>query len=1554
MSVEKILQDYKEAVIFVLKQADAEFVNQLKEDGIVSSKNCDDFCSLDNENLNSRLRARYLVKLIYEHQRHSGSVLVLYQFIRVLFQFEYSANFGLFLEIELSNSGASGMGQQLLSDDIIPQYNHVPILSELLVDCSHKWEEMGIALRLRRSAIEECRKGVSNQVRLHNILTNYHGKLDDIKKALESPLVQMPSLALNLKERLRDDIISKMSILRKPHSSFISEPDSQPSRTTVCDGKSTLLSVQVPPSCSASYQWKKDGMNLCDNLIYSGIDCEILLIRAVCQGFQGKFTCTMKYDDVEQNKEVYLAIIYSPFKECLLEKYSLEKEVPSDSWPPVSTSTYIDLALIHNKTINREYDYSVRGDIDDILKEKERIEYKNVFCKYEPRALVLIEGRPGSGKTTLAHKLARDWAIGPNILKGAELVFFVSLRILNYSKKDESISDILKPFYNKKHLKEVTKMLKTSYGKGACFIIDGLDEYRNHSSVITELIHKEYLHNAMIIVASRPVGTAQLRHSCKMKITKRIEVLGFSKDQISNYLNKYNFKPDSEVSKLEAYLHSHFNVLHMCYLPVHAAMICHIFDQCKEIPNTETKIYDLFTLLTIQRKLKRDGRRHEGRRQNMVDSLQNMDGDMKQIFFNICKLAFEMTKSSKQTIHQDETEIRLSDGSGCDVHSLGLVTVDSTAKMLDYEDLFSFLHLTFQEFLAAFFISELNESEQLNVIEKYISNKEMLMVWKFYCGIEKSDDPRKKQLEFIMRSKSMSDMHRIQCAFESQQQRVCAFFFEKSFDVLNFVEYTFSPTDFNAINFVFSNSSCPINLVLDNCLLDRNGIIYNTDNLCDIKSLCFSTKHGKEQFELLNLLLMKLNCLEILDLTSQELNVENITTITKNVDLPNLKNLMITMPLFPSSKFDSAEFLKMLCFNSTSLQQVQYYFGTFKYGEHKESVLDLLKAFKCEIVPLGDISKDILINIDVDLSRVPRFLSLSSLILTNCNIHDTGVHYLVKAGTKFETLRLDVNHISNYGARVLSNHLMSICTGLQHLSLSCNHVGDEGAMALASALVANPSLIELDLQCNAIGDEGVIAIAKALKDFPSKLQLFLFNVSVTPAGVAEVLEYRRTAQIQEDKPKCAWNIVFKEYPCAVIQAYQCFKYLQTLNFSRPKNRSLKSMQLSISLLANGLKFCKNLKKLILNHCGINDMGMEELTNGLNYCSLEVFDLHDNLIGGHGAAAIARWLRCGDELLSEEIFTSFRIETRSFLLDALNKNSQPKQECNWSFISLLIVDLGNNKIGSEGAAALAYGLKRCSKLQSLNFIKNDINGDGAKALAIVLEKCHTLEALHLDYNRFCVPLKGCVNLQTLSLGHNKISNMESKYLIQELMCCSNLKSLNLSNNNIGSIGGDALGQALKCWKQLQELYIGNNHIRWCNTKKLAEGLKCCTQLKTLNIQNNDIYDQDTLNILEGLKNCTQLQTLELDGNELNDLAVTMLVELLRNVFNIQTLSLSGTRINDHRATVLVEVLKFCTTLRSLNICKNKIQDLNLLIGKLQYCTIITDDGNIEPVVSEVEG
>ena len=67
----------------------------------------------------------------------------------------------------------------------------------------------------------------------------------------------------------------------------------------------------------------------------------------------------------------------------------------------------------------------------------------------------------------------------------------------------------------------------------------------------------------------------------------RVEILVFSKDPIKVYLEAYSFKAGiSSVSRLDEFLKDHVNVHHMCYLPVHAAMICYIYDNCGiEIPS---------------------------------------------------------------------------------------------------------------------------------------------------------------------------------------------------------------------------------------------------------------------------------------------------------------------------------------------------------------------------------------------------------------------------------------------------------------------------------------------------------------------------------------------------------------------------------------------------------------------------------------------------------------------------------------------------------------------------------------------------------------------------------------------------------------------------------------------------------------------------------------------------------------------------------------------------------------------------------------------------------
>ena len=140
--------------------------------------------------------------------------------------------------------------------------------------------------------------------------------------------------------------------------------------------------------------------------------------------------------------------------------------------------------------------------------------------------MLIIEGRPGSGKTTLVHKVTRDWAKGIT-LKGTKMVFLITLRLVGYLGRDENLSDILKLFYGDNEVRmKVERELVKYEGRGACFILDGLDEYqveKKKDRVIYQLLNKECLSSSMVLVASRPVATSEL----KKKYAKRVEVIGF-------------------------------------------------------------------------------------------------------------------------------------------------------------------------------------------------------------------------------------------------------------------------------------------------------------------------------------------------------------------------------------------------------------------------------------------------------------------------------------------------------------------------------------------------------------------------------------------------------------------------------------------------------------------------------------------------------------------------------------------------------------------------------------------------------------------------------------------------------------------------------------------------------------------------------------------------------------------------------------------------------------------------------------------------------------------
>ena len=435
----------------------------------------------------------------------------------------------------------------------------------------------------------------------------------------------------------------------------------------------------------------------------------------------------------------------------------------------------------------------VEGEVDDVLQTnvKSTVSLIEAFGQYEEGALIILEGRPGSGKTTLTCKITKDWVNG-KMLSNASKVFRVSLR------KDCDKMEFFKSFYHSK-AQAYVEQLEECGGKGSCFILDGYDEFSNSQgdqSVIHQLIHKTYLPLAMVILTSRPVATATLRP----KATRRFETLGFTKKCFEEFVNFYPFQTISEDDKiklqLKEFLKACSNVLNMCYLPFNASMICFLFDQFVEevgnAPNTETEIYKLFVLAVAIRKLRVLNSRAQ------LQNLECLPDSDKVIFKQLCLLAFDMTVENKQIVELPVSQESL------DSSSLrGLLTIDSTIRIAGLKDTVVFPHLTLQEYLAACHLASLDEHQQTEMIRLHSGKGHMLTMFKFYCGLV---DFQNKLQQFDDIVKSTSNMlYMLHCAYETQLACVCLRAMELLNGEISLESGVLTPADFTVLAYVIAN-----------------------------------------------------------------------------------------------------------------------------------------------------------------------------------------------------------------------------------------------------------------------------------------------------------------------------------------------------------------------------------------------------------------------------------------------------------------------------------------------------------------------------------------------------------------------------------------------------------------------------------------------------------------------------------------------------------------------------------------------------------------------------
>nr|XP_046196539.1 NACHT, LRR and PYD domains-containing protein 4E-like [Oncorhynchus gorbuscha] len=344
-------------------------------------------------------------------------------------------------------------------------------------------------------------------------------------------------------------------------------------------------------------------------------------------------------------------------------------------------------------------------------------------CKQEvPIRTVLTKGIAGIGKTVSVQKFILDWAEGI-ANQDVDFVFTLPFRDLNLIKDDCNLLKLLSDFHPE--LTDMQDAKKVVDGK-VVFIFDGLDEsqlplcFHNNKRLsnvtektsvdvlLTNLIKGNLLPEALLWITSRPAAVDKIPSDCFDRVT---EVRGFNDPQKEEYFKKRFSDDENMASKIISHIKTSRSLHIMCHIPVFCWITAKVFgDMLSEndhgkVPLTEMYIRFLLTLTNMKNK------KYHG--ENQPDPRNLSESDV-QIILKLGKLAFQNLEKSNRVFSEDYLR-----ECGIDVNEAFLLSGMCTEIFREEDPMFqakmySFVHLTIQEFFAALYVAYSYASENVS------------------------------------------------------------------------------------------------------------------------------------------------------------------------------------------------------------------------------------------------------------------------------------------------------------------------------------------------------------------------------------------------------------------------------------------------------------------------------------------------------------------------------------------------------------------------------------------------------------------------------------------------------------------------------------------------------------------------------------------------------------------------------------------------------------------------------------------------------------------------